>query len=334
MDYNNKNPIILSYCSNTYPHSYGGVSRFDYCLSLIFPNRIFFKGPQQIKQLLEYISKVNNYIIITDNHLASQFPSNIPLIIVHHGVARTHLDRESDWDKKWKDLCVYGQDMIFHTRNVNNTLFVSPSQFCINEFERIYGERYKVYNKVLIPHASELNENLYKDKFNKKPIIIGNWSSKLKGQDYIEKLKKKLPEFEFKNMDLSFENKTIDKYNKLKQLYYLNGDIYLCLSKVEGASYSTIDAMLCNLLIVSTDVGIMENEVSKESFQIIEWNNLDIDLVCEKIKLIWKNKDKYNNKSREEYFKIISWEKWRNLWYKIVHDFSIKNLQKDHMFEY
>ena len=143
-----KNLVIISYCSNTYPYSYGGVSRFDYCLSLIFPNRIFFKGPQQINQLLEYVSKNKNYVIITDNHLASQFPSHIPLIIVHHGVARTHLDRENDWDKKWKDLCVYGQDMIFHLRNPNNTLFVSPSLFCINEFERIYGKRYKEYRIV------------------------------------------------------------------------------------------------------------------------------------------------------------------------------------------
>ena len=44
---------IISYCSNSYPNSYGGVSRFDYCLLKIFPNRKFFKGPQEINKLLE-----------------------------------------------------------------------------------------------------------------------------------------------------------------------------------------------------------------------------------------------------------------------------------------
>ena len=70
----------------------------------------------------EVTENKQDYVIITDNHLASQFPTEIPLIIVHHGVARVHLERERDWDLKWKNLCVYGQDMIFHTRNTYNTI--------------------------------------------------------------------------------------------------------------------------------------------------------------------------------------------------------------------
>ena len=166
---------IISYCSNSYPNSYGGVSRFDYCLLKIFPNRKFFKGPQEINKLLEFIKYQNNFIIITDNHLSSQFPENIPLIIVHHGVARVHLEREKDWDKKWKNLCVYGQDIMMYLRKPSNTVMVSPSSFCINEFGRIYGNSYKKFTKILIPHASELNEEKFKTKFNNKPVIIGNW---------------------------------------------------------------------------------------------------------------------------------------------------------------
>ena len=63
-------------------------------------------------------------------------------------------------------------------------------------------------------------------------------------------------------MEIDFKNKTNEKYNEVKQEYYLNGDIFLCLSIVEGCSYSLLDAMLNNLLIVSTNVGIMENEVN------------------------------------------------------------------------
>lgn len=322
-----ENKYIISYCSNTYPYSYGGVSRFDYCLSKIFPSRHFFKGPQEIDKVLQFIKNKNNYIIITDNHLSSQFPKEIPLIIVHHGVARVHLEREKNWDKKWKNMCVYGQDIMIHLRKPENTIMISPSIFCINEFSRIYGSSYNNFKKYYIPHASELNENIYKTKFNKKPVIIGNWSSELKGSNYIDKLINKLPEFEFKKMDIDFTNKTIDEYNMCKQKYYTDGDIYLCLSLVEGASYSTIDAMMNNLLIVSTNVGIMENEVSDKTFIKMDWNNLDIDIICKNIKFIWENRDKYNNKSREEYFKLISWNKWKEKWENITTQFN--NLQID-----
>lgn len=311
---------IISYCNNKYPDNYGGVARFDYCISLIFPERIFFKGPEQIDKLLEYINTLNTdeYIIITDNHLTSQIPQYIPLIVVHHGVARVHLEREPNWDDKWKNLCVYGQDLMFHLRKPKNTIFISPTKFCQNEFYRIYGEHYKTYENIYLPHASELDENIYKKELNDKPVIIGNWIQDSKGKNFIADLIKELPEFEFRPLQIDFTNKTIEEYNKMKQQMYIEGDIYLCLSIVEGSSYSVLDAMLNNLLIVSTDVGIMENEVNKDSFVNLKWNNLKTKVIAKKVKYIWKNKEKYFNKSREEYFKIISWEVWSQKWNNLI----------------
>ena len=308
------NKIIISFCNNKYPDNCGGVARFDYCLSLIFKNRIFFKGPEQIDELLNFVKKYNSndYLIITDNHLSAYIPIEIPLFVVHHGVARVHLEREPDWDSKWKNLCVYGQDLMFHLRDPKNTIFISPTLFCRNEFSRIYGSRYREYKNIYLPHASELDESIFKKKFNKDPIIIGNWTQNSKGKHLISKLEEKLPNFKFKPMEIDFKNKTIEKYNEVKQEYYLSGDIFLCLSIVEGCSYSLLDAMLNNLLIVSTNVGIMENEVNKETFVEIDWKNLNIEEISKKIIFIWENKKKYFNRSREEYFKIISWEKWRN----------------------
>ena len=313
--------MIISYCNNKYPNNYGGVARFDYCLSLIFPERIFFRGPEEIDLLLEFIKDKKNYTIITDNHLASQFPKNIRLIVVHHGVARTHFEREPNWDKKWRNMCVYGQDLIFHKRNPENTLFVSPTQFCINEFERFYGNNYKKFGKILIPHASELDETMYKKDFNKKPVIIGNWIQNSKGKHLIDSLKLKLPEFEFRPLKLDFQDKTIEMYNKMKQQYYIDADIYLGLSIVEGCSYSILDAMLNNLLIVSTNVGILENEVNKESFVELSWRDVidsNIDLIVEKLEYMWENRDIYFNRSRQEYFKMISWDKWTEKWENII----------------
>ena len=313
---------IISFCNNKYPDNYGGVARFDYCLKKIFPERIFFKGPEESEKLLNYLKTLNNeeYLIITDNHLASYFPTHIPLIVVHHGVARAHLEREPEWDNKWKNMCVYGQDLIFHLRSPKNTIFLSPTIFCKNEFRRIYGSIYDEYKNIYLPHASELDETIYKKNFNQKPVVIGNWIQDSKGKYLIDSVKKLLPEFEFKPMKLDFTNKTIEEYNVIKQEYYINGDIYLGLSIVEGCSYSLLDAMMNNLLIVSTDVGIMENEVDKNSYVNLSWDNLDVELIAKKIKYIWKHKGNYFNKSRREYFKIISWEKWKSNWEKIIQD--------------
>ena len=49
---------------------------------------------------------------------------------------------------------------MFHLRKPKNTIFISPTKFCQNEFYRIYGEHYKTYENIYIPHASELDENI------------------------------------------------------------------------------------------------------------------------------------------------------------------------------
>jgi hypothetical protein len=317
---------IISFCNNKYPDNYGGVARFDYCLSLVFPDRIFFKGPEQINQLIEFYKNNNNCLIITDNHLSSYIPKEIPLIVVHHGVARVHLEREPNWDEKWKNLCVYGQDLMFHLRKPENTIFVSPTKFCRNEFARIYGKKYNMYKNIFIPHVSELDETKYKTSFNKKPVIIGNWIQNSKGRDLIDDLIKELPEFEFRPLQIDFTNKSIEEYNNMKQQMYIDADIYLCLSIVEGSSYSVLDAMLNNLLIVSTDVGIMENEVSKDSFIELSWKDRGIENISKNIRYIWENKERYFNKSREEYFRLINWEKWESEWKKLVNNNSLSSL--------
>ena len=44
--------MIISYCCGTWP-SIGGVARYDTQLKLIFPERKFFKGPQEKAKMLE-----------------------------------------------------------------------------------------------------------------------------------------------------------------------------------------------------------------------------------------------------------------------------------------
>ena len=44
---------IISYCNGRWP-DIGGVARYDTQLKLIFPERVFFKGPQQKEEMLKH----------------------------------------------------------------------------------------------------------------------------------------------------------------------------------------------------------------------------------------------------------------------------------------
>ena len=139
--------------------------------------------------------------------------------------------------------------------------------------------------KIFIFHTPVNWMKIFKKGLNDKPVIIGNWIQDSKGKNLIADLIKELPEFEFRPLQIDFTDKTIEEYNKMKQKMYIEGDIYLCLSIVEGSSYSVLDAMLNNLLIVSTDVGIMENEVNKDSFVNLKWNNLKTKVIAKKLNI-------------------------------------------------
>ena len=42
--------------------NFGGVARFDYQLSRVFPHRVFFEGPRQKMEMLEFLEKIDNAI--------------------------------------------------------------------------------------------------------------------------------------------------------------------------------------------------------------------------------------------------------------------------------
>lgn len=321
---------VISYCNNKYPKSYGGVARFDYCLQKVFPERKFFKGPEELELLLGFLKTAKFPIIITDNHLSCDIPKHYPLIIVHHGIARVHADRDPEWDSKWKNLCVQGQDKIFYNRLPNNTWFISPSTFCTYHFNKIY-DKYKNYRVFYLPHASELDETIFK-KWDKKldddyqPIILGNWSQPHKGSLVIDKLKKILKnKFRFNNLNVKFEGNDFEDFNKRKQEIYCNADIYLTLSSHEGNSYALLDGFLNNLLIVSTNVGWTYDDVNPRTFIKIPYNRMnDANFIASKITELWKLRKFYVNKSRQEYLSKINMESWSKQLKEIVKQFYIQ----------
>jgi len=318
-NYKNENisPTIIHYCCGSYYRgNFGGVARYDYHISKVFPNYKHFTGPQQKNQLLSFLENCKNPLVITDNHLACDIPNKYEIILVHHGVAETHAAREPGWNKYWKDLCCNGQKKMLYHRDPNRTRIISISEFCTDEFTKYYGEIYKRFPIIKVLHTSELDETKYKESFGGKiPVVLGNWQGVNKGRDVVAQLSK-TSNFIFKNLSVhpnQISQAGIIDFNKRKQDIYLNSDIFLQLSNCEGNSYASLDALICGMVVVSSNVGLFYKDIPEDCFVKIDWekrNNLDY--VKEKLNYAWTHRGEFARKGREWYLKNCNFVDWKN----------------------
>ncbi len=305
---------IISYCCGSYDlGGYGGVARYDYQLKLIFPNRRFFQGPQEKGKMLRYLSKCKNPLIITDNHLSCDIPNKYPIVLVHHGCARTTAIRNPDWGEPWKSLCTGGQDNMLKFRKPDNTKIVSISKACTDDFIQHYGDDYTKFDRVNILHPSELDEKRYKTSFSEKPVVLGNWNHVKKGQAVLPKLKEKLTYFQFTQLKVKIENGDIKDFNRKKQDIYLSADIFLQISNSEGNSYATLDALICGIPIVASNVGLFYKDVPEDCFVKMDWRrNDDWRYVKKCLEKAWDNREILSKNARKWYMencRFIDWEK-------------------------
>lgn len=318
--------VVVHYCCGSYEQGLiGGVPRYDYHIKLAFPERIFImqKDPTLL-QLCNHFK--DQLIVITDNHLACDVPNNINTYLIHHGIAETHAEREPSWKGFWKDLCCDGQKKMLHYRDPYTTKIISISQFCTDEFKRIYGDVYTKFDIQKVLHTSELSEDKYKlmdeaSSFNSHPIrVLGNWQGINKGAQIIEKLKATAAQAEdsnhyaFNKLNVFISKDSgIDDFNMRKQEIYLKNDVFLNLSLCEGFSYSALDALLCGLVVVSTDVGVFYKDVPDDCFVKIDWKRVnDIDYVKSKIDYGWQNRYVLSQKGREWYMNHCRLVDWKN----------------------
>ena len=320
------NYTIISYCCDKYP-GIGGVARYDSQLNIIFPSRVFFTGPKQKNLMLEFLSKCSNPIVITDNHLSCDIPNQYPILLVHHGCAKTTSERTPNWDKYWRDLCCNGQNIMLNYRDPLKTWIISISKACSDDFTKYYSDSYTKFKRLDILHPSEFNDSIYKNTFNSNPKVLGNWAHEKKGKDLIPDLIKNSKQFEFIQLNISpGKNESLENFNKRKQQIYLDSDIFLQISVSEGNSYATLDALLCGLVVVASNVGLFYADVPDDCFVKIPWEkNNDIDFVLEKINYAWENRDILSANGRNWYLKNCSFIDWRKKMYTVIEEFSKHN---------
>lgn len=305
---------IVSYCCGSYDNgSIGGVARYDYQLKLVFPKRRFFQGPNEKDKMLKYLAGCKNPLVITDNHLSIDIPNNYNIILVHHGCAKTTSIRNPDWGEPWKSLCTNGQDKMLKYRDPSKTTIVSISKACTEDFEKYYGKEYTKFKRIDILHPSELDETRYKKSFSKNPVVLGNWGHVKKGKAILPKIKDKLKDFEFVQLKVGIEKGDIDSFNKRKQDIYLKSDIFLQISNSEGNSYATLDALLCGMIIVASDVGLFYKDVPEDCFVKMDWRrNGEWKYIKGCLEKAWENRESLSKNCRKWYMencRFIDWEK-------------------------
>jgi glycosyltransferase involved in cell wall biosynthesis len=311
-DYRGSITQVVHYCCDTFETgAVGGVARYDYQIKLAFPNRRFFKGPQHKVHMLAFLEQCGEVVVITDNHLACDIPNKYRCLLVHHGVAQIHAEREPEWNGYWKELCCNGQMRMLDMRDPFTTDIISISQFCTDGFTRIYGEKYTKFNRIPVLHPSELDENRYKKKWNRSPIVLGNWGCINKGKKILPILKNKITNFNFQQLDVRIDNRGIENFNKRKQKIYLDADIFLQISNSEGNSYATLDALICGLVVVASNVGLFYADIPEDCFVKIDWErNGDAKYVEEKLRYAWDNRVELGKNAREWYMKNCRLSGW------------------------
>lgn len=324
---------IIHYCCGSYDiGDCGGVARYDYQIKLAFPDRKFFQGPRMKKEMLAYLEKCDKPIVITDNHLSIDIPNKYPLILVHHGSALTHAERDPYWDKYWKNLCCNGQKKMLDFRDPKKTKIVSISQFCMDEFNKFFPKTYPLFNNYKILHSSELDENIYKKTFNKIPVILGNWGQINKGKNIVSKLANTIRFIKFQQLNVRINNGNIEKFNREKQQIYCNSDIFLQLSKCEGNSYSALDAILCGIPLISTNVGFCYKDMPEDCFVKLDWKRInDISYIIKKIIYCLKNKERLAKNAREWYMKNCRLDDWKTKMHNLVNKFNEEQYLKSNL---
>lgn len=222
-----------------------GVSRFDSMLRRVFPELISIT-PQCIPKLTP------EDVVITDNHLALLVPGEVPTVVVHHGCAQTHWDRDPTWrNESTAQLCKDQQAMFW----ARNRTYVAPSAWVRGEFARHYGLPAD-YATVVINWVPRL-ERYEPPRINspwkvqaingRPPVVIGDWRDANKGAGIWEQVAKRVPGALFCPLKFTTDEE--------RAAFYRDADLYLCLSLSEGGSYSMCDAEAAYLPIVSTSVG-------------------------------------------------------------------------------
>lgn len=270
-----------------------GVTRFDRSLRMVFPDLVSVT-PEMTQGLLW----TKDDIVITDNHLSLHVPVNIPTVVVHHGSAKSHYDRDPNWRSPITREMVQAQAYMFR---LPNRTYVALSQWAKEQFRQYHGLP-ENYASVIVNWVPRIERERPAD-LPDRPVVLGDWRGTNKGEHIIPALRELCTALEFRPLRCHSEEERIKAYQE--------ADVYLCLSLSEGSPYAVADAEAAALPITSTRVGNCEEffrgivtiEDRENPYQVIQ--SLGMALCGARL-------------GYGSYYLSYSFEDWRHRWRQVV----------------
>ncbi len=264
-----------------------GVCRFDQMLRRVFSEL------QSITPALLPGAFAPDDVVIADNHLSLLVPDSVKTIVVHHGCAEVHYERDPHWRTDSTRAIVEQQRAMFEKPNRK---YVAPSQWAADQF----WPKLKFICIQVIPHWVDPLPRA--QSMNERPVIIGDWRDWNKGSGIWRELADRCPQWKFR--PLSFRNDTEKKEQ------YKAASLFLSLSLCEGAGYAMADAEAAKLPIVTTDTGLFQ-ELSECA--IIPWQKRnDLQLIECAIE------NRLRTPRVLSFYERYSFGDWAGLWRKAI----------------
>jgi glycosyltransferase involved in cell wall biosynthesis len=235
---------------------------------------------------------MQNAVVITANETALLIPNNVRTVVVHHGCAQTHYERDTDWQTRKNRAICRAQRRMY---DQPNRTFVAVARWTADEFSR----HYDVPSAVVIPAWVEPIPR--KSVARGRPIVLGDWRNTNKGRDVIPKLAAAMPKVEFRQLKCTYDTRAAR---------YAEASCYLCLSLSEGGSLAVSDAEAAGLPIVTTDVG---NVREYSASYVISWQErADVATVTAAINRA------LSGPRGPSFFDTWTEDRWRGAWQELI----------------
>lgn len=295
--------ILVHYIEVDYADgSLGGVARFDSELKKIFPDMYTCtKKREDVSQWFNTLAK--NILFIVANDLCIDIPAKYKCIVVQHGCAAEHMKREPDWNGQ---LYVARQALMVSRPN---NFYISISEYTSFYFYNHLDIR--VHAEII--HWSTLTPS--ENSTRNKKVVLGDWRNYNKGEHIARALQERNRDgFEYRQLECGADDKAEA---------YADASMYLTLSLSEGCSYSHMDALACDVPILSTKVSIFHRGVPTEVGQSIEHRN-DHEYIEDLVKETYRRRKEYE--PRSWYLKETTYAHWTRCWKSMVKDVYTHNI--------
>jgi glycosyltransferase involved in cell wall biosynthesis len=272
---------------------FSGVPRFDFELRTALPELQSVATTFGTRAWLKWLAwREPDAIVITGNETSMLVPPGLRTIVMHHGCAQTHFDRDPDWrDAKPRAFCRAQRDMY----GLPNRWFVAIAEWTAREFSAHYGTPLA---KVLPSWLESIERTPHPDA---RKVVLGDFRTVNKGSQTVAKLRELAPHIEFRPLKCTYQT---------RKAAYAGVDAYLCLSLSEGGSFAVSDAEAARLPLITTDVG---NYLEYAASYVLPWQRRDdaAFVVAQVEQALAKPRG-------PSFFDDWTFEKWRDGWRSLV----------------